>query len=249
MLDSFKRWINGRPDGPDSKALSAWAAARGHHFKKVREGQGFVVDGSTGGREWRLEWGIPQRSYLEGYELRFRAELGLPQSLQMLLLSRSLAERLESDAFERYTQDMQTQIDHSMPEEMRWLAMFPKVALPAERGLRHNFVLVANAPQPAARWLEGDLARRLEAIAQAGDQLPAFVLMTLRGRVYLRMEAQEVSAPQVLDQLEGLLDAAARGAQAAAADFGDSGHSGPASNAPTAWQSLEREPPAGRARR
>lgn len=245
MLDSFKRWIGGNPGGPDGRPLATWAKQHGLDFKKVRDEQGFVVEGRKDSYVWRLEWGDPQRSYIGGRELRLRAELALPQGLQMLLIARSLAERLEADAFERFTQDMQTQIDNSMPEEMRWLAMFPKVNLSTHRALRGRFVAVASAAPPVGTWLEGELAARLEEATRgclAGD--PPFVLMTLRGRVYLRLEAPSLDVT-LLDDVQALYDCAVRRAMAAAENYNENGGVWPSTTS-TAWHSqLQPEFPSG----
>lgn len=235
MLHSLKRWIGGSRTGPDPRALQAWARQRGFNVKKVRSGEGLVIEGRSFDLPWRMEWGAPQRAYLLDRELRLRMELGLPPSLQMLVTSRALAEELEQAAYALFTQDMQTQIDSGMPEEMRWLAMFPKIQLAAMKPLKARFSAIASAAPPLARWLEGELAARLE---EAGGSWLAqdepLVLMTLRGRLYLRMEAVQPDAA-LLDRVLALFEAAARGAQAAAEAA--PGHGGWPAGGNTAWQS------------
>ena len=70
--------------------VAAWAQARGHQFKRVRDGDGFVDrrpastarrGGSSGARR--------SAPTSQGHELRLRMELGLPPDLQMLLIDRS----------------------------------------------------------------------------------------------------------------------------------------------------------------
>jgi hypothetical protein len=216
MLDSLKRWIGGNRSGPDGRAVHAWAREHGLSAKRVRRDDGVVVEGSMHGSAWRMEWGTPQRAYLLDRELRLRMELGLPPGLQMLITSRALAEELEQAAYALFTQDMQTQIDSGMPEEMRWLAMFPKIQIAAMKPLRSRFSAVAIAAPPLNAWLDPELIARLDAASRtwlANDE--PMVLMTLRGRLYLRVEALQPNA-QLLDGALDLFEAAARSALSAA---------------------------------
>ncbi len=236
MLDALKRWIAGGPDGPDWPAVADWARQRGGQFKRAHDDAGFVIDGLLDGRAWRLEWGPPQRAYIEGHELRLRMELGLSQDLQMLLMSRALMETLERQTFERYTEQMQTHIDVATPEEMRWLAMFPKVPLGVDnKDVKRRFAAVAASPTMAAAWIAGPLAERLAEVARS--PLPAetpLVLMTLRGRAYLRLQLAEPDVATI-EAMVNLFEAAA--AQAVRVTGGP--HEGPdawPSTASTAWQ-------------
>ncbi|QAZ41133.1 hypothetical protein C1M51_17865 [Methylibium sp. Pch-M] len=235
MLDSFKRWIDGKRGGPDGRLLQTWAKQRGSVFKRVRNGEGVVIEGEMHGTPWRMEWGTPQRAYLLDRELRLRMDLGLPPSLQMMVISRVLAEELEQAAYALFTQDMQTQIDSGMPEEMRWLAMFPKTQLAALKMLRNRYTTASNAAAPLAVWLDKDLVGQLEAARQGwlGEEGP-LVLMTLRGRLYLRVESVQPDAA-LLDGVMALFEAAARGALAAAE--GASSQTQWPSTSTTAWQS------------
>lgn len=235
MLGAFKRWIGGPRGGPDARALHAWARQHGFSAKRVRDDEGAVIEGDLHGTPWRLEWGTPQRAYLIERELRLRMELGLPQNLQMLVTSRALAEELEQAAYALFTQDMQTQIDSGMPEEMRWLAMFPKIQLAAMKPLRSRYSAVANAAAPLNTWLGPELVSQLDSAARTwlGNDAP-LVLMTLRGRLYLRLEALQPEA-DMLDGALALFEAAARGALSAAE--GAAGQQPWPTTGSTAWQS------------
>ena len=235
MFDSVKRLLAGGDEGADWRAISAWASQRGARFKRSRDGDGFIVEGQCDAGPWRLEWGPPQRSYIQGRELRLRMELGLAQDLNMLVLSRPLMEELERSAFEQYTAQMQTRIDDTTPEEMRWLAMFPKVQIAADKGLRQRFGVVAVSAAPAKVWLQGALAEELaRAAREVLSAQPPFVLMTLRGRLYLRLQLAEPDVAAI-DAMVRLFEAAATRALLAAGGATDSPESGP-STATTAWQ-------------
>jgi hypothetical protein len=241
MLGPFKRLFSRNAGARDLSEIEAWARRRGHGFKRVRAEDGFVVDGLLEGKPWRIEWGPPQRPYIEGRELRLRMELDLPGDAQMLLLSRPLMDSLERQTFEEFTDNVQTQIGTKTPEEMRWLVMFPKVNLGAWKLLRARFGAVASVPAAGLAWIEGPLAHLLE---QATDALlqndPPFVLMTLRGRAYLRLQL-EVPTVAALSAALAIFETAATQASrtsGVAIDVsGDSRRVG--SN--TAWQSFPAE--------
>ena len=184
----FKSFFANQGLGPDFSEVSAWAKRRGHEFKRERDGNGFVVDGKLEDLPWRLEWGPSQRPYIQGQELRLRMALGLPPDLQMLIVSRTLMEQLEKQAFEQFTQSNQTEMGDATPEETRWLVMFPKIALNGSKLLRSSFAGVSSLPNEGPAWVEGPLGHALERAAGTLLRLaPPFVLMTLRGKLYLRL--------------------------------------------------------------
>ncbi len=190
MLDVFKAILGAGKRSGDRRAVVGWARKEGYLLRTVREGSGFVVEGDfDGNAPWRLEWGPPQRAYIAGRELRLRIEAGLATDLQMLVMNRSLAEKLERETFEQFTQSTQTYVDAAAPEEMRWLAMFSRGVLAGPKPLRRRYAALAMEPAAATAWLDASLAARLGDTASpllGGD--PSMVLMTLRGRIYLRVE-------------------------------------------------------------
>lgn len=242
MLESFKRLFSPAATGPDWRDVAEWARERGLAFKRAREDEGFVVEGELSGRPVRIEWGPPQRAYIEGRELRIRMELKLPADLQMLLLSRPLMELLEKQTFERFTEGTQTQIDTSSPEEVRWLVMFSKVDLSAYRVLRSHFAAVASAPAAGAAWIAGGLATQLErALGGLLATDPPFVLMTLRGRSYLRTRLIDPD-PVALTSAVAIFEAAVARALEVAAQVGEQGADWPPSGS-TAWQAIGTDEP------
>lgn len=239
MLESFKRLFGGRVVDASHAEVGEWAKRRGFGFKRVRPEDGFVIDGLLEGKPWRIEWGPPQRDYITGHELRLRMELELPPDAQMLVLSRPLLDALERKTFEEFTDNVQTQIGTKTPEEMRWLVMFPKINLSTLKSLRARFGAVASMPDWGLAWLTGPLANALE-LAAAGllrDE-PPFVLMTLRGRAYLRMQLDTPHAADIgaaLALFETAVAQALLVTGQASAPSREWGHS----SASTAWQTLQ----------
>jgi hypothetical protein len=240
MLESFKRFFSKSPAGPDLVDVSEWAKRCGHGFKRARGDEGFVIDGVLDGKPWRMEWGPPQRGYIEGHELRLRMELELSGDAQMLLLSRPLMDTLERQTFEEFTDNVQTQIGTKTPEEMRWLVMFPKVNLSSLKVLRTRFSAVASDPAAGLAWLEGPLANMLEraAVGFLLDE-PPFVLMTLRGRAYLRMQLHAPDVTVISAVLALFETAVAQALQAGAAAGSTDANAAWGLTSSTAWQSLK----------
>jgi hypothetical protein len=218
MLNSLRRWM-GRESATSHADVAAWASGCGYVFKRVRSGDGFAVEaGPVGGLPpWRLEWGPSQRAHIEGQELRVRAELPSADDVQVLVLSRALLTRLEAQTFQNFTDSLKTYADDSAPEEMRWLAMFPRVEAPELAGLRSRFGAVASDSAMAVRWLSGALGEAL--MGSAGEGLPAapLQLMVHRGRLTLRTPMAEPQVAQMQARLamfgvalQRLLDAGGR---------------------------------------
>ena len=126
-------------------------------------------------------------------------------------------------------------IDGATPEEMRWLAMFPKVPYKASKEVRMRFGLVGNMPAESASWVEGSLAHQLEeAVGGFLKNEPPFVLMLLRGRAYLRMQLPEPDVARMAQAL-ALFEVAVLQALRVAG-MAPEGSSDWSSTGSTAWQ-------------
>ncbi len=237
MLDGIKRWFSGGPAPAKGwDALAPWAEARQYVFRGVRESDGFVLDGRLGAVPWRLEWGPSQRSYVEGSELRLRAELALQSDLQVVVLNRMLQEQMEKTVFEQYVEGVQTRIDNQTPPEMRWLVMFPKLGSAEMGKLRERFVALSSIKAWLVQWLAGPLASAL-----AATQLPPatpFVLMIGRGRLTLR-SGMATPDPAELEAWIRLFETAMREARRVADQHQDKGAP---STQPSLWSASALPP-------
>jgi hypothetical protein len=239
MFASLKRWLasaSGAATDPEFGAVEAWARNAGFRYRHDKDAHRFMVEATSGARALRMEWGPSQRDYIAPNELRLRLDLHLPGSLQMLVMSLPLAEKLEVETFERSTQAAQTVIDMSTPEEIRWLAMFPRADLALDKSLRARFCVVGAEETVTADWVRGALADQLATAAQsllAGD--PPFVLMTMRGKLYLRMQIERPD-PKALSECLDMFDAAAQSALALIGQVPPDDGDWP-TGASTGWQS------------
>jgi len=214
MLSSLKRWwarsTDHATDGLD--AIEAWAGQAGLRYRRDEDGLRFVIEAPSAGQTLRMEWGPPQRSYIAGDELRIRLDLNLPGAMQLLAMTRPLMERLEHETFERYTQEAQTIIDMSHPEEMRWLAMFPKIDLSFDKVLQARYGVLGVNTVLGMAWINGPLGEQLVKSTQnlLAREDP-FVLMAMRGKMYLRLQLA-LPAPEPLSQCLAVFDAAVQSA-------------------------------------
>jgi hypothetical protein len=224
VVKQVKHWFVTRANATRWRPIQDWAEARNAEFNQTRDGLGFLIEQPKAmPGPLRIEWGVSQRSYLPGSELRMRCEMGLHPDLQMMVLCRTLMENLERAVFEAYTDTLKTRVDTDTPEEMRWLVMFPKFNNASSQILRQRYGVVGVTKDLTAAWIEGELG---EALVQASqDLLPEghpIVLMSMRGNLYLRTEMAEADLPRV-QALVRLLECAAREALRVNARLSDNG--------------------------
>jgi hypothetical protein len=224
VVKQVKHWLVTRANAARWRPIQDWAEARGAEFTQTRDGQGFLLDQPKAAPgPVRIEWGVSQRSYLPGFELRMRCEMGLHPDLQMMVLCRALMENLERAVFEAYTDTLKTRVDTDTPEEMRWLVMFPKLNSAASQIVRQRYGIVGVTKDLTSAWIDGELSAALVQASQ--DLLPEghpFVLMCMRGNLYLRTEMAEADLDK-LQALVRLLEIAAREALRVNARLADNG--------------------------
>jgi hypothetical protein len=170
--------------------MSEWAATHGFGFSADPMGNGVALEGKVGGRRWRMEIGRPTRDFIRGKELRARAQLGIDEDLAVLVMSRPLKESLEKKAYQIYTDDLQTSVDPSLPQEMRWLAMYDEVAWESRpEEFWDRFSVLSDRRETPLAWIDPALAAvMLDWPAPAPSAEVPFMILLLRGKAYLRME-------------------------------------------------------------
>jgi hypothetical protein len=122
--------------------------------------------------------------------VRARADLGIDGNVAVLVMNRPLKEALEKRAYQIYTNDLQTSVDTTLPEEMRWLAMYDEVgwdSLP--RPFWDRFCVLTDRRENALAWVDPSLADlMLNWPAPAPSAEVPFMVLLLNGKAYLRME-------------------------------------------------------------
>lgn len=198
MFDRIRKAFSRRANEPHEAAppqsaygpVSEWAGTQGFAFSVDGTGQGIALEGNVSGKPWRLQLGRPTRNYILGEEVRARAELGIPQDIAVLAMNRPLKEALEKRAYQIYTDDLQTLTETTLPEEMRWLAMFEEVgweSLPAAFWDRYG--VLTDRREHALAWVDPGLADLMMKwpVPAPSAEVP-FMVLLLNGKAYLRME-------------------------------------------------------------
>lgn len=178
------------PSDAGGGPVSEWAATQGLTFSGRSGSASFSLKGEVGGKPWRMEVGRPSRNYVEGEELRGRAELGVDPEVAVLLMNRPLKAMLEKQAYSLYTDGLQTSVNAHLPEEMRWLAVYEEVGWEsAPRLFWERYSVLADRREHALAWLDSALIRQiLEWPAPTPAATVPFMLMMLRGKAYMRMQ-------------------------------------------------------------
>lgn len=190
---AFSRQPSAQEPGPSShlhSPVSEWAAQEGLTLSQASDEVVAVVGQIAGSHPWKLELGRSTRAYIQGEELRARAELGLDEDIAVLLINRPLKDALERKAYTMITDTLQTIADPGLPEEMRWLAMYDEVGwdgLPPRFWSRYS--VLAHRREHAMQWLDAPLAQMLcDWPAPAPSAETPFLIILMRGKAYLRME-------------------------------------------------------------
>ena len=208
MFERFKKMIAGAPEaGIPADQLPAgaglpnpvaqWAHQQGLSYVAADQGRGFVMTGKIAGKPLKLERGRSSREYIEGEELRARADLQLNEDAVVLVLNRSLKDALEKSAYLMYTDTLQTTADPKLPEEMRWLAMYEEVGWGSlSTAFLQRYAVLADDRHHAELLLDNALAELMMSwpVPSPGPDVPV-LLMLLRGKLYLRMQYSPADLP------------------------------------------------------
>ncbi|WP_374565430.1 hypothetical protein [Ideonella sp.] len=170
-------------------ALQAWAESSGWTMRNSRDRDGFIIETRAGVLEGRVEWGPSQRHYMGSHELRLRGEVpALSGEAHALVMPRLLLDSVEAELFSQFVGGVQTRIDEETPEEMRWLAVSPKLSGALLGELKAHYAAVSNRVPWLAHWLHGPLGEALlqRALGPA-EAAPPFALIVHRNRLTLRV--------------------------------------------------------------
>ncbi|MCZ2406995.1 MAG: hypothetical protein LC097_09730 [Burkholderiales bacterium] len=179
--------------------LAHWAAARGWRYAAADGEGGYTLEGRLGEHAWQLESGTPTRDYMQGAELRLRAELPIDPGASVMLMNRALKEELEVRAYGAITQDVQTTVTESLPQELRWLSILEEVSVPHwPASFRQAFAVLGSRARDARQCVHAAVVAQAmhEGQAAAPGQVP-LVLMLDEGSLLLRMQTLPSHLPDL----------------------------------------------------
>jgi hypothetical protein len=185
MLKTLRRWLKRRPAPIDFHAIQTWSEQRGWVFKLNHTSDGFSVEPHAD-RAWRMEWGPSHRRYLGEYELRLRGDTGIDVHTFCVVMPREQLEALARELFNEYVDGVETQANDDTPEEVRWLAMAPRLGPNALGPLKELLAVVGNVKPWMQTWLAGPAGQELGVWLQA-PVAPPLALIAQQGRLVMRM--------------------------------------------------------------
>jgi len=237
MLNALRRLFSRGPQAVEPVAFADWATDKGHSYRQVRGADGCVIDGRAGTLDWRIEWGTPQREYIQGAELRIIGECDLPKELMAMVLNRPLLEAMERTVYERFVDDVQTRMDAETPAEMRWLVMFSKMSAQDLGRLSERYGAVCSIPNWLAQWLHGAFNDALAATLDVVKPGEPVVLTIGRGRLTLRTALPQPDLKRLLLWLS-VFEHALREAKRLGSEWREASGTG-MSTQPSAWSQSE----------
>lgn len=170
--------------------IAVWASEQALIYTGPTETTQYNISGTVNGLPWKIERRPASRQFIKGDELMARAVLDLQPERAVIVMNTSLKNILEKQAFSIYTDPVHTSAEQSLTEEMRWLALYPQCAQPnLPNDFRQLCVVLAGSTADATRWISNEIAQLVgESVARDPD-LP-FILMVLRGKVYLQRQLE-----------------------------------------------------------
>jgi len=146
-------------------------------------------------------------------ELMARADLGLKQEGNVVVMNRRLKEVLEAQSralYSQYTDDLQTMAG-VVPDEVRWLSMYRDAGWAGpDRGFWARYAVLTDAPEMARRWIDSETEQRLMDWPEpVSDETPV-MLMLQRGKTYMRMQIDRKGDTGTALHAFGLFDRASQ---------------------------------------
>lgn len=211
MFERLKRALKPADAGPaEADGLARWAVDRMLSHHRLSNGA-TVAEGLLFDRPFQAGCAPSSRPYIVGVELMARADLGLRDDVNIIVMHRALKRALEKaagHAFADAVSQVQT-TDKPLPEELVWLSMYRDAGWPGPTpDFWARYCVLTDDVEAARAWLDGDAIESLcDAPATLRPVTPFLIALT-RGKAYLRLQMEAPDDGQVshhaLDTLEQL---------------------------------------------
>lgn len=195
-----------------SAPLAKWAQDHALSFKPM-VGGAYALAGRWRDRPVRIQCTEASRPFIQGMELMARADLGLRQEGNVVVMNRRLKNVLEAQSrqlYSKYTDDLQTMAG-VVPDEVRWLAMYRDAGWAGpDRGFWARYAVLTDAPDTARRWIDSETEQRLMDWPEPVSEETPVMLMLQRGKTYMRMQIDRKGDTDTALHALGLFDRASQ---------------------------------------
>ena len=210
----FERLKNAlRPSAPvpaTGDGLSHWAVDRMLSHHRLANGA-TVAEGLLWDRPFQAGCAPSSRPYIQGVELMARADLGLRDDVNIIVMHRALKRALEKAASHAYADaTAQLRTAHkALPEELVWLSVYRDAGWPGPTpDFWARYCVLTDNVESAREWLDSDAIECLCDAPTALRPVTPFLIALTRGKVYLRLQMEAlddgVVSHHALDTLEQL---------------------------------------------
>ena len=195
-----------------SAPLAKWAHDHALSFNP-RVGGAYALAGRWQDRPVRIQCLETSRPFIQGMELMARADLGLKQEGNVVVMNRRIKEVLEAQSralYSQYTDDLQTMAG-VVPDEVRWLAMYRDAGWSGpDRRFWSRYAVLTDAPDTARRWIDSETEQRLMEWPEPVSEETPLMLMLQRGKTYMRMQIDRKGNTDIALHALGLFDRASQ---------------------------------------
>lgn len=206
MLGFLKTQVLGFKDVPIG-AVEAWARARQLAYARLPEG-GETLGGDLQGCPFRMECVPSHRPYIDQFAWVGKCDLGIGPEVEGVLVNRELKRRFESeiDAY-RAGHLRLAEGQRQVPEEWIWVDELPDQGWSGpDDAFWERYAVLTDVREVVSRWLdEAAIERLMNWPANVKSDRP-LMIMLLKGKLYVRMQASPLDEPEVVLRLLDLVE-------------------------------------------
>ena len=176
----------------DRDGLARWALDRLLSHRALANGA-TMAEGMLLGRPFQAGCAPSSRPYIVGVELMARAELGLRDDVNIIVMHRTLKRALEKAASGAYADAVNHvhTTDKPLPEELVWLSMYRDAGWPGPSPeFWARYCVLTDDVEAARAWLSEEAVASLCAAPDALRPVTPFFIALTRGKAYLRLQME-----------------------------------------------------------